>query len=57
MIPCGSIPASIDTVEFEGAADEAVLNLVHKKNLSGNYIPCMWEIHVINKLLTICIVQ
>jgi hypothetical protein len=27
----GSIPASSDTVESEGAADEAVLNNVHKK--------------------------
>jgi hypothetical protein len=27
----GSIPASADTAESEGAADEAVLNKVHKK--------------------------
>ncbi len=30
----GSIPASSDTVESEGAADEAVLNIVHKKKKS-----------------------
>jgi hypothetical protein len=29
----GSIPASSDTVEFEGAADATVLNTVHKKSL------------------------
>jgi hypothetical protein len=28
----GSIPAFSDTVESEGAADEAVLNKVHKKD-------------------------
>jgi hypothetical protein len=27
----GSIPASSDTVESEGAADEAVLNTVHRR--------------------------
>ena len=27
----GSIPASSDTVESEGDADEAVFNIVHKK--------------------------
>jgi hypothetical protein len=29
----GSIPASSDTVESEGAADEAVLNTVHRKKI------------------------
>jgi hypothetical protein len=33
--PRGSIPASSDTVESEGAADKAVLNTVHKKNLKN----------------------
>jgi hypothetical protein len=30
-ISWGSIPASSDTVESEGQADEAVLNTVHRK--------------------------
>jgi hypothetical protein len=31
----GSIPASFDTVESEGAAYEAVLNIVHEKKKSN----------------------
>jgi hypothetical protein len=38
----GSIVASLGTVESEGAADEAVLNKVHKKPV--NYSMCTFSV-------------
>jgi hypothetical protein len=41
----GSIPASSDTVESEGAADTAVLNFVHKKKKIFKKSPfTIWEV-------------
>jgi hypothetical protein len=45
----GSIPASSDTVESEGAADEAVLNTVHKEKNPKN-LPVFDFVHACMRL-------
>ncbi len=42
----GSIPASSDTVGSEGRADEALLNIVHKKRKKFKKIPLLKNIGI-----------
>ncbi len=53
----GSIPSSSDTVESEGAADEAVLNIVHKDRSTVPYRSILTPVFVSLELSFLVVIR